>query len=56
MDQLMVDVTDIPGVRLRDEVLLFGKDLLLEDVAAKAGTIHYEIICQLTDRVERIDI
>ncbi len=55
MDQLMVDVTVIPGVRLRDEVLLFGKDLLLEDVAAKAGTIHYEIICQLTDRVERID-
>ncbi|MBQ7059380.1 MAG: alanine racemase [Firmicutes bacterium] len=54
MDQLMVDVTDIPGVRLRDEVELFGRDLLLEEVAEKAGTIHYEIICQLTDRVERV--
>ena len=55
MDQLMVDVTDIEGVRIRDEVTVFGEDPSLDELAEKAGTIHYEIICQLTDRVRRID-
>ena len=55
MDQMMVDVTDVPGVWLRDEVELFGAELPLEELAEKAGTIHYEIVCQLTDRVERIE-
>ena len=55
MDQMMVDVTDIPGVRLKDEALIFGKELPLDELASLSGTISYEIVCQLTDRVERID-
>ena len=34
---------------------VFGEDPSLDELAEKAGTIHYEIICQLTDRVRRID-
>jgi len=54
MDQMMVDVTNVEGVELLDEVILFGKELPLENLAEAAGTIHYEILCQLTDRVERV--
>lgn len=54
MDQLMADVTDIPGVSLLDEVTLFGEGLSLDEIAAQAGTISYEIVCQLTDRVPRV--
>lgn len=53
MDQFMADVTDVPGVSMLDEVTLFGRDLSLDEAAADAGTISYEILCQLSDRVER---
>ena len=56
MDQMMVDVTDIPEARFLDKVTIFDADLSVEELAEKAGTIPYEIICQLTDRVERIEI
>ncbi|MBO6159104.1 MAG: alanine racemase [Firmicutes bacterium] len=53
MDQMMVDVTDIPEARLLDKVILFNEDLSVETLADLSGTISYEIVCQLTDRVER---
>ena len=58
MDQTMIDVTDIPGVREGDEVVLIGsqgsKSITAEDVAAKLGTINYEVISEILARVPRM--
>ncbi len=54
MDQLMVDISEIPNVKSGDEVILFGKDLPVDEIAEKAGTINYEIVCGITGRVPRI--
>ncbi|MGL5576459.1 MAG: alanine racemase [Sarcina sp.] len=58
MDQCMVDVTDIKGVKLGDEVILIGEDngvkFNADDMAQLIGTINYEIICMLKNRVPRI--
>lgn len=57
MDQCMIDVTDVPGVKQGEEVLIFGRDawgtLPVEELAAKIGTINYEIVCMLGERVPR---
>ncbi|MBW3637784.1 MAG: alanine racemase [Armatimonadetes bacterium] len=53
MDQIMVDVTDIP-TQIGDEVTLFGANLSVEEVAARAGTISYELLCAVSSRVPRI--
>ncbi len=58
MDQMMVDVTDIPGVTEDDEVTLMGTDgnetITAEELANLAGTINYEIVCGISKRVPRI--
>ena len=55
MDQVMVDVTDIPGARVGDEVTLFGSPTLTTDEAAEwLGTINYEVTCLVSSRVPRI--
>lgn len=56
MDQLCVDVTDIKGVSRGDEVLLFGRDLPVEELAKEIGTINYEIVCGVSSRVKRIKL
>jgi alanine racemase len=57
MDQLMLDVTDLPGVKLGDQVVLYGQQgadaITLDEVAANIGTINYEVICALGRRVPR---
>jgi alanine racemase len=56
MDQLMVDVGDDP-IRIGDEVVLFGRqgdeEIRAEEVAGWAGTIGYEIVCAVSERVPR---
>lgn len=59
MDQFMVDVTDIEGVKKGDEVTLIGKDgaeeISVEKMAELAGdTFNYEIVCDLGKRIPRI--
>ncbi len=54
MDQFMIDVTDIENVCEGDEVVLFGRDLSVDELAQAAGTINYEIICGISPRVPRI--
>ncbi|MBU4376958.1 MAG: alanine racemase, partial [Candidatus Omnitrophica bacterium] len=58
MDQTMVDVGHIEGVKLGDEVVLIGKqgnnEISCEELARLAGTIPYEIVCSITNRVPRI--
>ena len=53
MDQMMVDVTGIPDVAEGDEVVLLGEGLDADEMAAKVGTIGYEILCNIGKRVER---
>lgn len=54
MDQFSVDVSKIDDVKLGDEVILFGKELPVEELADTCGTINYEIICGISPRVKRI--
>lgn len=58
MDQLMIDVSDIDGVKEGDVVTVFGKDgemiLTIDELAKKIGTINYEIVCLIGKRVPRI--
>ncbi len=58
MDQCMVDVTDIPGVRIGDEAILLGAQgderISAEDAAARSGTINYEITTALLARAARV--
>ncbi|MBQ6005481.1 MAG: alanine racemase [Selenomonadaceae bacterium] len=55
MDQTMIDVTDIDGVQVGDDVILFGSDLISADDAARhLNTINYEITCLVSSRVPRI--
>lgn len=54
MDFIMVDVTDIPGVCVGDEAVLFGDGLVsVEDVSSWAQTIPYEILSRISPRVPR---
>ncbi|MDO4608106.1 MAG: alanine racemase [Clostridia bacterium] len=53
MDQFCVDVTGL-DVSVGDEVLLFGKDLPIENLAEICGTINYELVCGVSPRVKRI--
>ena len=53
MDQLMADVTDAPDVGPGDEVEMFGANIPVAEVAAKAGTIPWEILTGITPRVVR---
>ena len=58
MDQMMVDVTDIPDVSLEDRVTLVGTDgdetITAEQIAAQAGSFNYEFICSIGRRVPRV--
>lgn len=54
MDQFCIDVTNIPDVKRGDEVLLFGGDLPVEELAEIIGTINYELVCAVSSRVKRI--
>lgn len=58
MDMMMIDVTDIPGAAVGDVVTLIGRDAAhrigVDDVAAWAGTINYEILCGISKRVPRV--
>ena len=54
MDQFCVDVTDIPEAAMGDVVTIFGAGLPVEEVAAAAQTINYEIVCGITKRVPRL--
>jgi alanine racemase len=53
MDMLCVDLTDVPGSGLGSDVELWGKNILISDVAAHAGMIPYQILCNLK-RVPRL--
>lgn len=47
MDMLTVDLTDIPEAVVGSEVELWGDNILVSEVAAHAGTISYELLCNV---------
>ena len=54
MDMTMIDVTDIPNVKEGDEVTVIGNGLPVEQLADWAGTIPYEIMTGISQRVKRV--
>lgn len=59
MDQTMLDVSNLEGVQIGDEVVLFGRaedDALIsiDEVAELMGTINYEVVCLVMKRVPRV--
>ena len=58
MDQMMVDVTDIPGVQIGDQAVLIGRsgdeEITVDDLARLTGTLNYEIICGISRRTPRV--
>jgi alanine racemase len=60
MDQCMIDVTGIEGVKQGDEVVLMGESgelsITADDLAEAIGSINYEVICMISKRVPRVFI
>ncbi|MEJ7766200.1 MAG: bifunctional UDP-N-acetylmuramoyl-tripeptide:D-alanyl-D-alanine ligase/alanine racemase [Chitinophagaceae bacterium] len=54
MDMTMIDITGIAGVQEGDEVIVFGKDLPVKQVALWAETIPYEMMTGVSQRVKRV--
>ena len=54
MDMSMVDLTQLPTVQVGDEVEIFGRRASVNDLAAAAGTIPYELVCAVSRRVPRV--
>lgn len=51
MDMIAIDLTDVPDVKIGAKVVLWGDELPVERIAACAGTIPYELVCGLSQRV-----
>ncbi len=60
MDMCLIDVTHLPGIKIGEEVVIFGiqknNEITVEELATKANTISYEILCGVGKRVPRIYI
>lgn len=58
MDQMMVDVTEIPDVKEDDDVVLIGRDggelITVEELCQISGGFHYEFLCGLSKRIPRV--
>lgn len=51
MDMITVDLTEVPEARVGSPVVLWGEGLPVDDVAAAASTVGYELLCALAPRV-----
>lgn len=58
MNMIMVDVTDVPRVCPEDEVVLIGRqgrdEIAVDEIAAKIGTINYEIVARISPTLPRV--
>jgi len=55
MDLMTLDLRSQPAARVGDPVQLWGPELPVEEVAAAAGTIGYELTCSITRRVQFVE-
>ena len=53
MDLISIDLRGLSEVKLGDTVTLWGEGLPVDEIAARAGTISYELLCRVTPRVPR---
>jgi alanine racemase len=57
MNMCVVDVTDVPGVQVQDEVVLLGRQrretITAEELASKMDTINYEVVTRINPAIER---
>lgn len=56
MDMIAVDLTDLPATGLGSVVELWGEHVTLDEVAAAAGTVNYELVCALALRVPAVEV
>jgi alanine racemase len=58
MDTIMADVTDITGVSYKSEAVLIGRQgkerITADEIADKTGTIPYEVLTSIGQRVKRV--
>lgn len=58
MDQTIIDVGEVPDVKVGDEVVLIGKQgrerVSVEEIAKKVDTVPHEVVCRIAERVPRI--
>ena len=58
MNMCVADVTDVPGIKAEDEVVLLGRQkravIAAEDLASKIGTINYEVVTRINPQIPRI--
>ena len=54
MDMCMVDVSSVKEVKCGDQVIIFGKDPSVDELAEKIDTINYEVTCNVSKRVPRV--
>jgi alanine racemase len=56
MDMITVDLTEIPQAKEGTPVRLWGEHIPIDDVAKAAGTVGYELMCAVANRVKRVEI
>jgi len=56
MDMLCVDLTELPGTDVGSPVVLWGEGMPVEEVAAAAGTVSYELLCAVAARVPVVEL
>lgn len=56
MDMIAIDLRSQPNSQIGDKVILWGDELPVERIAEKAGTIGYELLCNITQRVRFIKV
>lgn len=56
MDMITVDLRTQPAAKVGDPAVFWGAGLPVDEIAAKAGTLSYELLCQVSERVPRVVI
>jgi alanine racemase len=56
MDMLCVDLADLAAASVGSPVVLWGEGMPVEEVAAAAGTVSYELLCALAPRVPVVEL
>jgi len=55
MDMITLDLRSQPQARVGDRVVLWGEGLPVEEIAARVGTISYELLCHVAERIPRVE-
>lgn len=56
MDMITLDLRNMKDAHVGDQVVLWGEGLAVDEIATAAGTISYELLCQVTGRVPRVEV